>query len=209
LSEGDKFQLGLNTVLKFSYEEILQEEFQEALYEATVKDTLTQVYNKRVLLEQLRLEFVYYRRHKRPLSLCVLDIDHFTRVNETWGYQAGDRLLASIAKFIAGSIRAVDVFARSGGEEFAIVLRETDQPGAAVFGERLRLAMETREFNVIDRNGDQQTTRLTTSLGIATLQDDNFADPEKLVESATAALADAKKWGRNRVELRPPPQGER
>lgn len=206
LKEGDKFQLGLNTVLKFSYEEILKEEFQEALYEAAIKDTLTQVYNKRVLLEQLRLEFVYYRRHKRPLSLCLLDIDHFKRVNETWGYQAGDRLLASIAKFLAGTIRAVDVFARYGGEEFAIVLRETDQEGAAIFGERLRRAMEAAQFNVIDRNGDPQTTRLTVSLGISTVQNDNFASPEELIESAIAGLADAKKWGRNRVVLKPEPQ---
>ncbi len=151
------------------------------------------------------MEFVYYRRQKRPLSLCLLDIDHFTRVNETWGYQAGDRLLASIAKFLAGTIRAVDVFARYGGEEFAIVLRETNQEQAGLFGERLRRAMEAAEFHVTDRNGDPQTTRLTVSLGIATLQGDHFATPEELIESAAESLADAKRWGRNRVVLRPQP----
>ncbi len=203
LREGDKFQLGLNTVLKFSYEEVLKEEFQEALYAAAMKDSLTQVYNKRVLLEQLRLEFVYYRRFKRPLSLCLMDLDHFKRVNETWGYQAGDRLLASVAKFLAGTIRAVDIFARYGGEEFAIILRETDQEQAAIFGERILRAMEAAQFTVTDRNGDPQTIRLTVSLGIATLQNENYPSPEELIDDAVASLAEAKNWGRNRVVMRP------
>ena len=202
LHEGDKFQVGLNTVLKFSYEEILKEEFQEALYSATIKDTLTQVFNKRVLLEQLRLEFVYYRRFKRPLSLCLMDIDHFKRVNETWGYQVGDRLLASVAKFLAETTRAVDVFARYGGEEFAIILRETGEEQAPIFGERILRAVEAAEFTLTDRNGDPQTTRLTMSLGIATLQNDNYGSPEALIADASACLADAKSAGRNRVVLR-------
>ncbi|HXN40600.1 MAG TPA: GGDEF domain-containing protein [Myxococcaceae bacterium] len=202
LREGDKFQVGLNTVLKFSYEEILKEEFQEALYSATIKDTLTQVFNKRVLLEQLRLEFVYYRRFKRPLSLCLMDIDHFKRVNETWGYQVGDRLLASVAKFLAETTRAVDVFARYGGEEFAIILRETDEEQAPIFGERILRAVEGAEFTLTDRNGDPQTTRLTMSLGIATLQNDNYGSPEALIADASVCLADAKSSGRNRVVLR-------
>jgi diguanylate cyclase (GGDEF)-like protein len=202
LREGDRFQLGLNTVLKFSYEEVLIEQFQGALYEAAIRDTLTQIYNKRVLLEQLRLEFVYYQRHKRPLSLCLLNLDHFKHVNETWGYQAGDRLLVTIAKFVAGTIRAVDVFARYGGEQFAIVLRETSPEQAEVFGERLRSAMEAKQFTVLDRNGDPQTTHLTVSLGIATVQNDNYSTPEELIDSATAALAQAKSWGRNRVVLK-------
>jgi diguanylate cyclase (GGDEF)-like protein len=203
LQEGDKFQLGLNTVLKLSYEEILKEEFQEALYAAAMKDSLTQIYNKRVLLEQLRLEFVYYRRFKRPLSLCLMDLDHFKRVNETWGYQAGDRLLASVARFLAGTIRAADVFARYGGEEFAIILRETDQEQAAIFGERILRAMETAQFTVTDRNGDAQTIQLTVSLGIATLQNENYRSPEELTDDAVASLAEAKSWGRNRVVMRP------
>ncbi len=202
LHEGDKFQVGLNTVLKFSYEEILKEEFQEALYSATIKDTLTQVFNKRVLLEQLRLEFVYYRRFKRPLSLCLMDIDHFKRVNETWGYQVGDRLLASVAKFLAETTRAADVFARYGGEEFAIILRETGEEQAPIFGERILRAVEAAEFTLTDRNGDPQTTRLTMSLGIATLQNDNYGSPEALIADASACLADAKSAGRNRVVLR-------
>ncbi|HKD39216.1 MAG TPA: GGDEF domain-containing protein [Myxococcaceae bacterium] len=203
LREGDKFQLGLNTVLKFTYEEILKEEFQEALYTAAIKDSLTQIYNKRVLIEQLRLEFVYYRRFKRPLSLCLMDLDHFKRVNETWGYQAGDRLLASVAKFLAGSMRAADVFARYGGEEFAVILRETDQEQAAVFAERMLRAMEAAQFTVTDRNGDPQTISLTMSLGIATLQNENYATPEELIEHAITSLSEAKSWGRNRVVMRP------
>lgn len=202
LREGDKFQVGMNTVLKFSYEEILKEEFQEALYSATIKDTLTQVFNKRVLLEQLRLEFVYYRRFKRPLSLCLMDIDHFKRVNETWGYQVGDRLLASVAKFLAETTRAVDVFARYGGEEFAIILRETDGEQAPIFGERILKAVEAADFTLTDRNGDPQTTRLTMSLGIATLQNDNYGSPEAMIADAGACLADAKSAGRNRVVAR-------
>jgi len=202
LREGDKFQVGMNTVLKFSYEEILKEEFQEALYSATIKDTLTQVFNKRVLLEQLRLEFVYYRRFKRPLSLCLMDIDHFKRVNETWGYQVGDRLLASVAKFLAETTRAVDVFARYGGEEFAIILRETDEEQAPIFGERILKAVEAADFTLTDRNGDPQTTRLTMSLGIATLQNDNYGSPEAMIADAGACLAGAKSAGRNRVVVR-------
>jgi diguanylate cyclase (GGDEF)-like protein len=211
LREGDKFQLATNTILKFTYEEVLIEQFQGALYEAAIRDTLTQIYNKRVLLEQLRLEFVYYQRHKRPLSVCLLNIDHFKHVNESWGYQAGDRLLIAVSKFIAGTIRAVDVFARYGGEQFAIILRETSPEQAKAFGERLRSAMETEQFAVLDRNGDPQTMQLTGSLGIATVMDGNYRSPEELIESATAALAEAKDGGRNRVvqkvEPLTPPNG--
>jgi diguanylate cyclase (GGDEF)-like protein len=208
LKEGDKFQLATTIAFKFTYEEILKEEFQEALYAAAMKDSLTQVYNKRVLLEQLRLEFVYYRRFKRPLSLCLMDLDHFQRVNETWGYQAGDRLLASVAKFIAGTIRAVDVFARYGGEEFAIILRETDRGQAAVFGDRILRALEGAEFSVTDRNGDPQTIRLTVSLGMATLEGENFASPEEMIEKASANLAEAKNRGRNRLVMSSGPNAE-
>ena len=199
LGEGDKFQLGPNTVLKLSYEEILREEFQEALYEAAIKDTLTQVYNKRVLLEQLRLEFVYYRRFKRPLSLCLMDVDHFRQVNETWGYQAGDRLLAAVARFIASTTRASDVFARYGGEEFAIILRETDRGQAEVFGERILKAMEAARFTLTDSNGDEQPVRLTLSLGIATLREENYGTPMEMIADATLGLGEAKTRGRNRM----------
>jgi len=199
LGEGDKFQVGPSTILKLSYEEILREEFQEALYEAAIKDTLTQVYNKRVLLEQLRLEFVYYRRFKRPLSLCLMDVDHFRQVNETWGYQAGDRLLAAVARFIASTTRASDVFARYGGEEFAIILRETDRSQAEVFGERILKAIEAARFTLTYPNGDEQPVRLTLSLGIATLRDENYATPMEMIADATLGLGEAKTRGRNRV----------
>jgi diguanylate cyclase (GGDEF)-like protein len=100
-------------------------------------------------------------------------------------------------------MRAADVFARYGGEEFAVILRETDQEQAAVFGERMLRAMEAAQFTVTDRNGDPQTISLTMSLGIATLQNDNYATPEELIEHATTSLSEAKSWGRNRVVLRP------
>ena len=197
LREGDKFQLGPGTIFKLTYEEILKEEFQEALYEAAIKDTLTQVYNKRVLLEQLRLEFVYYRRFRRPLSLCLMDVDHFRQVNETWGHQAGDRLLAAVARFIAATTRASDVFARYGGEEFAIILRETDRGQAEIFAGRILKAMEAARFGLTDRDGEEQPVRLTLSLGIATLQDENYATPMEMVAEATRALLGAKGRGRN------------
>lgn len=199
LREGDKFQLGSATILKLSYEEILKEEFQEALYEAAIKDTLTQVYNKRVLLEQLRLEFVYYRRFKRPLSLCLMDVDHFREVNETWGYQAGDRLLAAVARFVAATTRASDVFARYGGEEFAIILRETDRHQAEIFGERILKAMEAARFTLTDKEGEEQPVRLTLSLGISTLQGERYATPMEMIADASRALSEAKSRGRNRV----------
>ena len=135
-----------------------------------------------------------------------MDIDHFKRVNETYGYKVGDRLLASVAKFLAERTRAVDVFGRYGGEEFAIILRETDEEQAAVFGERILRAVEATEFTLTDRNGDPQTTRLTMSLGVATLKDEKHGTPEELTAEASDCLADAKSAGRNRLVQRQRPK---
>ena len=198
LSDGEKFQLGASTLFKFSYQDLLDEAFQQALYEAATKDGLTQIFNRRVLIDQLRIEFIYHRRHHRPLSLCLMDIDRFKGVNDTYGHPAGDAVLSSMALKIASAIRAEDVFARYGGEEFGVVLRESDEAGALLFAERVRSSIEAARFSFMDQHGKVQELALTLSLGISTLKEENFKTPEDLISGADRALYQAKSAGRNR-----------
>ena len=138
LKDGDKIQIGSNTVLKFSLQDQLDEQYQRSIYESATRDGLTRIFNKKYLLDSLKKEFAYCLRHRIPLSLAMFDVDHFKRINDTYGHQAGDYVLARIAQRISEIVRAEDLFARYGGEEFALMLRETVEEQAYVAAERCR-----------------------------------------------------------------------
>ncbi|HEV3141754.1 MAG TPA: GGDEF domain-containing protein [Vicinamibacterales bacterium] len=203
LHDGDKIQLGSTTILKFSYQDEVEEQFQKQLYESASRDGLTQSYNKKYFLDRLRHEFAYCWRHRVELSLCMIDLDRFKEVNDTFGHAAGDEALIRLAGLVSDTVRTEDVFARYGGEEFAVILRQIDIENAFVFGERLRKVLETTEFKVRDTTGKECTIHLTASIGIAALHDRNYSTPEELVLAADRCLYRAKQAGRNKVSKDP------
>lgn len=195
LQDGDKIQLGQITVLKFSYQDDLEEAFQRRMYEAAVRDPLTGVYNKRYFLDRLRGEYAYSVRHTVPLSLLLFDIDHFKKINDTYGHPAGDSVLKTLSQVINRTIRAEDIFARYGGEEFAVIARELESASAFAFAERLRRVVEATRFEA-----EGYTIPVTISLGISTLGPSNFLDEHDMIREADQNLYAAKRGGRNRVE---------
>jgi diguanylate cyclase (GGDEF)-like protein len=196
LKEGDKVRLGANTMLKFTYQDKLDETFQQQMLDAALRDGLTRAYNKKFFQDRLDTEFAYARRHKSMLSLVMFDVDYFKRVNDNYGHLAGDAVLVHLARLTQSTIRTEDVLARYGGEEFAIVCRGIALLNAGVLGERLRARVEQEHF-------DYQGTRLpvTISVGVAALPEANASVPSELIRDADSALYEAKRSGRNRVCL--------
>lgn len=196
LKEGDKIRLGATTTLKFTYQDKLDESFQQQMIDAALRDGLTRTYNKKFFQDRLETEFAYARRHKTMLSLVMFDVDYFKKVNDTYGHLAGDAVLVNLARITQATIRTEDVLARYGGEEFAVICRGTPLLNAGVLGERLRSRVETEVF-------DYQNARLpvTISVGVAALPEANVNASADLVRDADSALYEAKRSGRNRVCL--------
>jgi diguanylate cyclase (GGDEF)-like protein len=167
-----------------------------ALSEMVSRDGLTGLYNHRTFQELLRKEAAKAIRHKRPLALVMFDIDHFKRVNDSFGHPAGDAVIRLVAQLTNESVRESDLAARYGGEEFALILPETDMRGAAVMAERLRRKIESTPA----RYGEQEL-RVTVSLGLcaADADDDGTRSVGELIEIADRALYAAKRAGRNRL----------
>jgi diguanylate cyclase (GGDEF)-like protein len=158
----------------------------------TIIDGLTGVNNKRFLMESLEREIPRARRHQRPLSLLMFDIDHFKSVNDTFGHLAGDYVLKELAGVVKSRLRPDDVLGRYGGEEFAVTLPETGIEGAAKIGEELRRLVETHHFEF-----EGEVMNITISVGGAELQD--TYDVIAFIKHADDRLYEAKRGGRNRV----------
>ena len=139
LQDGDKIQMGSTTILKFTYSDRLEEKFQQKMIDAALHDGLTKAYNKRYLLERLPTEVAYAMRHKTPLSLLMIDVDHFKQVNDNHGHPAGDYVLTTLSQVVIGALRTEDLFARYGGEEFAVLCRNVKLESACVLANRLRV----------------------------------------------------------------------
>ncbi|NOZ85322.1 MAG: GGDEF domain-containing protein [Deltaproteobacteria bacterium] len=195
LKDGDKIQIGKTTILKFSYQDDIEEKFQKELYNSVVRDGLTGTYNKKFFMDRIGSEFSFYLRHGQPLSLIMFDIDHFKKVNDTWGHQAGDFVLKKLVDVVNQCIRGEDIFARYGGEEFTLLLRDTDAEKAYILADRIRKTVAAHRF-VFKR----QRIPVTISLGIATLREANLADSDEMIAVSDEYLYKAKHLGRNRVE---------
>ena len=195
LQDGDKIQIGSTTILKFSYQDDIEEQFQKQLYDSATRDGLTGAFNKKHFLESLQNEFAFAARHRTRLSLLIFDIDHFKRVNDTHGHIAGDMVLKELSALVKEQLRLEDIFARYGGEEFALLLRETDEERAFVVAERLRRAVERYQFVYGD-----QVIPVTISLGVATFSGEQHTTPQELIKEADDFLYKAKRSGRNRSE---------
>jgi two-component system cell cycle response regulator len=197
LHDGEKIQLGPRVVLKFQYQDALEEEFQRKLFESAVKDGLTGIYNKKYFLDRIEADIAYAKRHYTPLVLLLFDIDHFKQINDTFGHAAGDHVLKHLAATVKRAVRTEDSFARFGGEEFAILMRGIDDAKALMSAERLRRLVEKTEF---EYGGKRMA--VTISIGIGVLSTDPQSPVQTsadLVNRADHRLYEAKRGGRNRV----------
>lgn len=191
----------MNAELKAAHEDL--EETHRALKRREMElvllaetDPLCRIANRRRFMSVAEAELVRHRRYRRKFSIIILDVDHFKAVNDDHGHTAGDAVLVGIAQVIQNRLRESDTFARIGGEEFAIVLPETDRRGALVVADNLRQAVAGTR---IDLDGDRSVT-ITISIGIASLDEDHTTVSD-ILNRADKALYSAKGNGRNRVVL--------
>ena len=166
------------------------------LEEQTLTDPLTSLRNRRAFDEEMRTAFELARRHDRPLSLAVIDVDHFKPINDEHGHPAGDAVLRAVAQVLDSGTRQTDFVARIGGEEFAILLPETPLFEAMQFAEKIRSAVATATIRTGDVAHD-----LTVSVGVACTSHSQIPTGADLFHAADQALYRAKLNGRNRVEL--------
>lgn len=201
LRSGDRFQVGA-VHFKFLHERDVEHAYHEAIFDLVTRDGLTGIANKRKFDEEADREFARARRYRRPLSIIFIDVDHFKAVNDTHGHLAGDFVLKQVAARVDGLVRPEQVFARVGGEEFAILCPETDGASAATLSERLREAIE-RE----DCCHGEISVKVTCSFGVAELSP-AMSSPNELFDAADRALYLSKNGGRNKVSLfgAPPPE---
>jgi diguanylate cyclase (GGDEF)-like protein len=161
-------------------------------------DELTQLYNRRAMEDMLDEEAEQATRYRRPLSVMMIDFDHFKDINDRHGHQAGDGVLRDAARLISAGLRANDKATRYGGEELCLILPETGADEAFALAERLRLSLEGHTFRVVRGDGAAAELRVTASIGVASLGD-HAESAERLVRAADRALYEAKAAGRNRV----------
>jgi len=192
LHDGDLIKTG-DVIFKFLSRDNLENIYHEEIYKLATTDGLTTAHNKRFFLEYFERELSRAKRYQRPMSLIILDLDHFKEINDTYGHLAGDYVLKRTSKMIQGRIRLEDVFARYGGEEFALLLPETDYNQALQIAEQLRMLIEQQEVFF-----EGLRIRVTSSLGVASV-DERVKTTMSLIKRADECLYLAKQSGRNRV----------
>jgi len=193
LRRGDQVKVG-DTILKFLSGSDVEAQYHETIYRMTIVDGLTGVHNKRFLMESLEREIPRARRHERPLSMVMFDIDHFKNVNDSFGHLAGDYVLKELAGVVKSRLRPDDILGRYGGEEFAVILPETDLQGAGAIAEELRILVETHTFVFEGEN-----MNVTVSFGASQLQEG--WDVLNFIKVADERLYEAKRGGRNAVVI--------
>lgn len=194
LEDGDLIQLGPSVGLRYSLVDERQEDLLRRLYDSSNRDALTGSYNRKHYNDRLASEVAYAIRHRTELSLIMFDIDHFKNVNDTHGHAAGDAVLKQLAVTIQRQLRTEDIFARIGGEEFAVVLRGIPLNGAARLAERLRATVAALP---VVHSG--RAIPVTISLGCAGQAEPECIDDTALMRVADERLYAAKHAGRNRV----------
>ena len=187
IDDGERHLIGSAALIRDVTDE---HQMMDELKRISITDALTDVFNRRYIDATMIKEFDRCKRTGKPLSVLLLDIDFFKKFNDTHGHDQGDRVLQAVGAAMKRVIRQYDLPCRYGGEEFVMILPETNAAGAVIVGERLRLAIEAM---VVDN------LKVTISLGAATAPDLDLTRPEQLLEAADAALYKAKQGGRNRL----------
>lgn len=190
----------VQTVQDITERKRVEEEVRESekrYRELSITDSLTKLYNSRHFFKQLRQEIERAKRYMEPLSLILLDIDNFKSYNDTYGHLEGDRVLATLADVIRCNLRTADTAYRYGGEEFTVILPETEGDNALLVAERLRKGFEKTALNPLPRT----EVFMTVSVGVAQYQPDEL--DTVFIKRADAAMYSAKMNGKNRVNLAP------
>jgi diguanylate cyclase (GGDEF)-like protein len=194
LFDGVVVQLGSRVCFRFSLADENQEQIFRRLYETSVRDSLTGTYNRHFFQERLNAELAYAIRHRADLSLLIFDVDYFKKINDTYGHAGGDAVLKSLAAEAMRLLRAEDLLARWGGEEFVVLLRGIALSGAAKAAERIRMAVER-----LRTASGNDVISTTVSVGCASTRCPERLDATTLVAVADRRLYTAKREGRNRV----------
>ncbi len=171
------------------------------LSELSMTDPLTGLYNRRYLMERFHEEIERAKRYQYPISCLMVDIDDFKLINDSFGHLKGDQLLQQLAIMMKNTNRVVDILSRYGGEEFIMILPQTNLGGAETVGERYRQLVQNTQ---ILQNDPQ--VKVTVSLGAAAFSTANIGSKEDLLRMADEALFEAKRLGKNRVALSRPPE---
>jgi diguanylate cyclase (GGDEF)-like protein len=172
-----------------------QVRLREELRSRAETDPLTGAANRRRFHQALEIECLRYARNRLPLSVLMIDLDHFKAVNDRYGHPVGDAVLRTVAQLLLLSLRKTDLLSRYGGEEFAVLLPETPMAGAMVIAERIRATIHQKPITA-----DGVRVQVSISVGVASQGQENQASPEVLLKTADLALYRAKALGRNRVE---------
>jgi diguanylate cyclase (GGDEF)-like protein len=195
LKDGDRVQLGSSTLLRFAYVDDQEEAGLRKVYDAAILDGLTGVFNRKHLEDRLALELDFALRHDAPLSVVILDVDHFKKVNDTYGHLAGDAVLKRVSSLVSSLLRPSDLVGRYGGEEFVVVARGTVARAAVELADRLREALGRAPIVF-----EGHEIRVTASAGVASLACCGATrDRNTLLGTADRRLYAAKEGGRNRV----------
>ena len=199
LEDGDKFEVG-EQLIRFEMLDEIDREFQQQIHRLLVHDELTGLLTSKSFFSELRREAARAEAEDMPFCVLMMDIDYFKEVNDTYGHLVGSETLEQVGAVIKKSLRAGDVGARFGGEEFAAFLLDADYPQGLIAAERVRAAIEKHEFPAARRDGSEplKTHHITISIGVASYPEDG-RDPIQLVELADSALYRAKRNGRNQV----------
>ena len=171
---------------------------EQELYVLSTTDSLTGAYNRRFFMDTAAREFQRFQRHRAPLSLMVLDIDYFKRINDTYGHGVGDEAIKAFVAASLGARRHEDVLGRMGGEEFAVLLPETGLEGATAIAERLRRQVAAIDLAAGESRAGGQRVTFTVSIGVSRVMISD-ANIEAGLNRADRALYEAKATGRNRV----------
>jgi len=194
LKSGDRFQIG-SVHFKFLQGRDVENAYHEAIHDMMVRDGLTQISNRRKFDEEAVREVARARRYGRPLSLLLVDVDRFKAINDTHGHLSGDFVLKEVVRLISDFIRKEQVFARVGGDEFAVLAPEARSDGTKILADRLRSRIAGHEFAYAGAS-----FRVTCSIGIAEL-DADMRTPQDLYQAADRALYAAKHSGRDAIEI--------
>lgn len=169
---------------------------QERILQLSNQDPLTECYNRRFLYQRLKEEYNRCQRQRNPIAGIMIDLDHFKNINDNFGHEAGDLVLIKLVSALRISMRNYDVISRYGGEEFFILLPNTDGKSAIAIAERMRVIVEKLRIDI-----EKKILKITSSFGISSFENFPFPeDPELLLKWADIALYEAKNKGRNRVE---------
>jgi diguanylate cyclase (GGDEF)-like protein len=195
LEEGDKILLGRRTIIKFVLQDAFDLQYHKQIYESTVRDPLTGVFNRKHFDQHIAAELSFARRHGLPLTVMMIDLDHFKQINDLHGHQTGDQVLIITAETLSDSLRDEDLLIRYGGEEFVIITRGIPPEGASALGERVRQTIE--QMAMEKPEGD--TITITASIGAVTVSDPTGIDGPRLLRESDENLYKAKEAGRNCV----------